>query len=183
MRGGPTSSREPCLLSVLAPMTSSATLLSQWGAKLSLLKAIRASYFRTSGIYCRSSSRYQYLHSLHNHMVDWNLIVCSMLILQGLCDLGAERIVVAGLPPVGCLPIVITLESKDRIHDRSCITPHNAISNDYNRKLQALLQDYSALRHVHIIYADIYKPLLDLVLAPAKYGKQYASFSHLKQKG
>jgi len=101
--------------------------------------------------------------------------------LQGLCDFGAERIVVAGLPPIGCLPIIITLNAKDGIHDRSCIEPHNAIAYDYNRKLQALLQDYSTSRRVHVIYADIYNPLLDLVLFPTKHGKQlYVSLLVIK---
>ncbi|XP_020265140.1 GDSL esterase/lipase At5g45960 isoform X1 [Asparagus officinalis] len=92
------------------------------------------------------------------------------VLLQGLCDLGAERIVVAGLPPIGCLPVVITLNSKDGIHDRSCIEPDNAVSYDYNRKLQALLQGYSTLRQVRIIYADIYNPLFELIQSPTKYG-------------
>lgn len=79
---------------------------------------------------------------------------------------------VAGLPPIGCLPVVITLNSNDGIHDRSCIEPHNAVSYDYNRKLQALLQGYSTLRQVRIIYADIYNPLFELIRSPTKYGKQ-----------
>lgn len=73
---------------------------------------------------------------------------------------------------MGCVPIVITLESEDGIHDRSCIEPQNAIASEYNRKLQALVQDYSIARQVHITYADIFNPLRDLVLSPKKYGKQ-----------
>ncbi|KAL0924350.1 hypothetical protein M5K25_005166 [Dendrobium thyrsiflorum] len=95
--------------------------------------------------------------------------------IQVLSNLGANRIVVSGLPPMGCLPIVITLKSRDGIHDRGCITSFNSIALDYNLKLQATLQEYSSSTELQIFYMDSYKPLIDIITSPASYGFMMSS--------
>lgn len=89
--------------------------------------------------------------------------------LQGLIDEGAKTIAVVGLPPMGCLPMVITFNSKDAIHDRNCIEKHSSAARAYNVELQKLLR---AVRrpNVKIVYADIYNPLNDMIKNPSKYG-------------
>ncbi|CAA6665801.1 unnamed protein product [Spirodela intermedia] len=78
--------------------------------------------------------------------------------IEALIELGAQKIIMVGLPPMGCLPIVITLKWKGVFHDRGCVEAYNSISMDYNEKLQK------------IIYADIYTPVLDMVTSPSKFG-------------
>ncbi|PKU61239.1 GDSL esterase/lipase [Dendrobium catenatum] len=95
--------------------------------------------------------------------------------IQALYNLGANRIVVSGLPPMGCLPIVITLKSRDGIHDRGCISSFNSIALDYNLKLQAILQEYSSSTELQIFYVDSYKPLIDIITSPASYGNSLSS--------
>ncbi|KAL7248724.1 hypothetical protein ACSBR2_003466 [Camellia fascicularis] len=74
--------------------------------------------------------------------------------------------VVAGLPPIGCIPIQMT--AKLEIH-RKCIDHSDAQS--YNAKLSNLLPELqSSLPGSKIIYADIYTPLDDMMKNPQKYG-------------
>nr|XP_043624529.1 GDSL esterase/lipase At5g45960 isoform X2 [Erigeron canadensis] len=92
--------------------------------------------------------------------------------LQGLWNEGARKIGVAGLPPMGCLPIVITLFSKNALFDRSCIDYFSSVARNYNFILQArlnLMQSNHALFGARITYLDTYSSLFDAV-AGHKYG-------------
>ncbi|KAI3719005.1 hypothetical protein L6452_19892 [Arctium lappa] len=92
--------------------------------------------------------------------------------MQALWDEGARKIGVAGLPPMGCLPIVITLFSKNAIRDRGCIDFFSSVSRTYNSMLQTQL-NLMHFNHAHegarIGYFDIYSPLLDVIVGH-KYG-------------
>ncbi|KAJ0971645.1 hypothetical protein J5N97_019604 [Dioscorea zingiberensis] len=87
--------------------------------------------------------------------------------LQGIHNLGARNMGVVGLPPIGCLPIVITLFG---FGDRGCIEAFNSMAFTYNNKLQNLLQKTSTmLEGSQLIYVDVYTPLFDLIQSPNKY--------------
>ncbi|XP_019418505.1 PREDICTED: GDSL esterase/lipase At2g40250-like [Lupinus angustifolius] len=94
--------------------------------------------------------------------------------IQRLYGAGAGRIVVAGVPPIGCLPIQMTISSiLPSFHwlHRHCNVQQNTDSEAYNYKLQShihLLQ--SMLTDVKVAYFDIYTPIMDMVQYPAKYG-------------
>lgn len=92
--------------------------------------------------------------------------------LQALWDEGARKIGVAGLPPMGCLPIVITLFSKNAIRDRGCIDFFSSVARTYNSMLQTQL-NLMHFNHAHegarIAYFDTYSPLLDVIVGH-KYG-------------
>jgi len=76
---------------------------------------------------------------------------------------------VAGLPPLGCLPLQMTLKLK---FDRQCLMNENADSEKYNRKLtQRLIQLQYLLPESKIIYVDLYHPLLKLFTNPQDHGK------------
>lgn len=97
-----------------------------------------------------------------------------MLVFQGILDVGARHIGVAGLPPMGCLPIVITLYSKNPFTDRGCISNFSDIAQSYNQKLQSQLNSIQAglADQGHKIgYLDIYGPLADMTAQAEKYGK------------
>ncbi|KAL4585669.1 hypothetical protein LXL04_010293 [Taraxacum kok-saghyz] len=92
--------------------------------------------------------------------------------LQGLLDEGARKIGVAGLPPMGCLPIVITLFSKDAVLERGCIDYFSSVGRSYNSMLQNglnIMQFNNAQQDARITYFDTYSPLFDVV-AGHKYG-------------
>jgi len=91
--------------------------------------------------------------------------------MQSLWDLGVRKIAVLGGPPIGCLPVVITLKS----NSGGCIDSLSAVVRDYNKLLQ---EDIQALHHSlannktsKIVYIDVYTPLTDILQDhPSKYG-------------
>lgn len=89
---------------------------------------------------------------------------------QVLIRAGAKNIVVQGLPPVGCLPMDISL-TPISIRDRSgCSTIVNAAVVIHNQILQAKLEIYRKLHpDVTIIYADSWKAYYAIVNNPEKY--------------
>ncbi|XWS38989.1 hypothetical protein CRYUN_Cryun18bG0011400 [Craigia yunnanensis] len=90
--------------------------------------------------------------------------------VKELYDLGCRKIVVVGLPPIGCLPIQMTANLQNP-NDRTCLEDQNSDSRSYNKKLEKLLHEIQAkLPMSKIVYADIYKSLIDMINHPTKYG-------------
>lgn len=88
--------------------------------------------------------------------------------LQELYHLGCRKMMISGLPPIGCLPIQMTAKSPIL---RSCSRTENADAQSYNNKLQKLLQRIEAqLPGSKILYVDSYNPLMDMINNPQKYG-------------
>ncbi|KAL3522402.1 hypothetical protein ACH5RR_015236 [Cinchona calisaya] len=93
-------------------------------------------------------------------------------VMQDLWDLGARRIGVVGLPPMGCLPVVITLYSDNAFVNRGCIDSFSSIAQSYNQKLQIQLnftQNALAENGARISYLDVYVPLVDMTSQGHKY--------------
>ncbi|MQL96172.1 hypothetical protein Taro_028844 [Colocasia esculenta] len=88
-------------------------------------------------------------------------------LLQSLQGLGARRFAIVSLPPMGCLPLVITVNTlSSGLSERACIPEFEAVSREYNAKLQAFIASMQA----NVIYADIYTTALRLIHNPAQYG-------------
>nr|GEW67014.1 GDSL esterase/lipase At5g45960 [Tanacetum cinerariifolium] len=90
----------------------------------------------------------------------------------GLLNEGAHKILVAGLAPMGCLPIVITLFSENAIFDRGCIDFFSSVARSYNSLLQIqlnIMQVNHAKQGSQIVYLDTYSSLFDAV-SSRKYG-------------
>ncbi|XVE80961.1 hypothetical protein DITRI_Ditri15bG0023700 [Diplodiscus trichospermus] len=91
-------------------------------------------------------------------------------LVQELYGLGARKIVVAGLPPIGCLPIQMTSRLEFSTN-RKCLKDQNSDAQSYNRRLVKLLPKIqSKLAGSKILYADIYQPLIDMINHPQHYG-------------
>ncbi|KAL3643486.1 hypothetical protein CASFOL_014301 [Castilleja foliolosa] len=90
--------------------------------------------------------------------------------IQGILKLGARKIAVMGLPPIGCVPGVITLYSNNALTHRGCIDWLSSVARDYNRLLQNKLTGMQT-HGTKIIYGDIYKPIEDMVNKPQLYGE------------
>lgn len=88
---------------------------------------------------------------------------------QELYNQGARNLMVAGLPPIGCLPIQMTARFK-LTANRTCMEDQNLDSEVYNQKLEKSLSSLN-LPGARIMYANIYDPLLDVMQRPEKYGK------------
>lgn len=96
---------------------------------------------------------------------------------------GARKIAFVGLPPMGCLPIMITLNSGNNAFlERSCVDKYSAVARDHNTVLQHelfLMQlNFSNPRHAaKISYIDIYGPLDNMIQGHGSPGNDYAFYS------
>ncbi|GMN37103.1 hypothetical protein TIFTF001_006541 [Ficus carica] len=98
-----------------------------------------------------------------------NFLVSSFTsFIQNLYGAGARKIGVTSLPPLGCLPEVITLFGH---HEKGCVTRINSDAQSFNKKLNAaaasILKQHSDLR---LVIFDIFKPLYDVIKSPSQYG-------------
>ncbi|XP_074325932.1 GDSL esterase/lipase At5g45960-like isoform X2 [Apium graveolens] len=97
--------------------------------------------------------------------------------LTDLVDLGARKILTAGLPPIECLPIVITLNSlhSDAFHKRNCIDSLSSVAPDYNQLMGQTLKDMHNSSDLHILYVDIHNSLLNILRNTKKLGFEDAN--------
>ncbi|XP_057538505.1 GDSL esterase/lipase At5g45960-like [Amaranthus tricolor] len=101
------------------------------------------------------------------------MIKQSKWLIQELIDRGAKRIGVVGLPPVGCLPAIITLHTSPH-QPRICIESLSSIALQFNEMLERELNNMQQQSTLTIIYGDIYTPLQDQFIHPHKYGFEVA---------
>ncbi|XP_019177898.1 PREDICTED: GDSL esterase/lipase At2g24560-like [Ipomoea nil] len=88
--------------------------------------------------------------------------------VKELYDVGCRKIIVSGLPPIGCLPIQLTAKSPVL---RKCVEKENSDAQSYNAKLQHMLAALQeTLPGSKVLYADTYTPLLDLINNPQENG-------------
>ncbi|XP_016548375.2 GDSL esterase/lipase At5g22810 [Capsicum annuum] len=85
-----------------------------------------------------------------------------------LYGLGARKIGVSTVPPIGCLPASITIFGKD---NNNCVKKMNNVAMSFNKKLNdTSIKLQKKLFGLNLVILDIYQPLLDLVTHPADNG-------------
>ncbi|XP_048443191.1 GDSL esterase/lipase APG-like [Pyrus x bretschneideri] len=88
--------------------------------------------------------------------------------VKDLYHLGARKIGVTSLPPLGCLPAAITLFGN---HEQGCVARINSDAQGFNKKINSAAGNLQKqLSGLKIVIFDIYKPLYDAIKAPANYG-------------
>ncbi|KAJ8650938.1 hypothetical protein MRB53_003961 [Persea americana] len=119
-------------------------------------------------------------YDLPTRKVDFTILGYHDFLLQKLqslvekiYSLGGRKFTIAGLAPIGCLPIQMTaadiLPSSDM--PRTCAHQQNDDAMAYNMKLQGLvIWMQGSLSGTKIGYVDIYNQIMDMVLSPTKYG-------------
>jgi hypothetical protein len=93
---------------------------------------------------------------------------------QAVIAAGARSLVVTGMLPLGCEPELLALfpgDADDYDRASGCITLFNDLAELHNRALNRMLRK---VRRAHpgttILYADLYRPIANLVASPGKYG-------------
>lgn len=82
--------------------------------------------------------------------------------------MGARRIGVTTLPPLGCLPAAITVFGSD---SNECVAKLNNDALSFNSKLNATSQSLrTKFSGLNLVVLDTYKPLYDLITKPAENG-------------
>ncbi|XP_027339337.1 GDSL esterase/lipase At5g45960-like [Abrus precatorius] len=94
--------------------------------------------------------------------------------IQDLLVEGARKIAIAGVPPLGCLPLMITLKSPNAFLQRDCIDKYSSVARDFNLLLQHELQSMQLQLNMSnpdakIYYVDIYGPIADMIQAHKKF--------------
>uniref|UniRef100_A0A2P2KB38 GDSL esterase/lipase APG-like n=1 Tax=Rhizophora mucronata TaxID=61149 RepID=A0A2P2KB38_RHIMU len=96
------------------------------------------------------------------------LISAFSSFVKGLYGLGARKLGVTSLPPLGCLPAARTLFS---FHRSGCVSNINTDVQQFNKKLTSAAANLQKqLPGLKIAVFDIFKPLYDLVVSPLSHG-------------
>ncbi|KAL5698239.1 hypothetical protein ACHQM5_029305 [Ranunculus cassubicifolius] len=83
--------------------------------------------------------------------------------MKELLDLGARKIGVVGIPPIGCVPIVRTLNPNATLRG-GCVESYTKVALEYNQKLQQQLQTITKENSgSQVVYFDIYGALDDII--------------------
>ncbi|XP_009776385.1 GDSL esterase/lipase At5g45960-like isoform X3 [Nicotiana sylvestris] len=96
------------------------------------------------------------------------LLISKAAFLDLLAE-GARLIGVVGVPPLGCLPVLITLNHHSPLQHRECIDSYSAVGKEYNWHLQNLLK-IMRIHGTQLVYGDIYNSLNDMIQNPNHYG-------------
>ncbi|PKI62281.1 GDSL esterase/lipase APG [Punica granatum] len=88
--------------------------------------------------------------------------------IKGLYGLGARKIGVTSLAPLGCFPAAITLFG---FHENGCVSRINSDAQNFNKKINAAAANLQKqLPGLKIVVFDIFTPLYDLIKSPSKNG-------------
>lgn len=88
--------------------------------------------------------------------------------IEELYNLGARKISLGGLPPMGCLP----LERATRIlYGSDCIEEYNTVARNFNMKLQDLVINLNQeLPGIQVVFSNPYDMLLKIIQDPHSFG-------------
>lgn len=88
--------------------------------------------------------------------------------IQEIYKLGARRIAVFGIPPIGCLPAQRTLSGGGV---RTCVEKYNQAAQLVNSKFSSEFDSLAQkLPQSKVVFIDIYNPVIDLIQRPQNYG-------------
>ncbi|KAG6792402.1 GDSL esterase/lipase APG [Populus alba x Populus x berolinensis] len=114
-----------------------------------------------------------YLNKIYTADQYGSILVGSFTsFVKTLYGLGARKLGVTSLPPLGCLPAARTLFG---FHENGCVSRINADAQRFNKKINSAATSLQKqLPGLKIVIFDIYQPLYDLVQSPSKNGFQEA---------
>ncbi|CAA3011502.1 GDSL esterase lipase At2g04570-like [Olea europaea subsp. europaea] len=105
------------------------------------------------------------------------LIGIARNFIVNLHGLGARKISLGGLPPMGCMP----LERAENIQSGSaCVESYNVVALNFNNKLSNLVMTLNKeLPGIQLVFSNPYNKLLQIIKKPSLYGTFSNRFSSL----
>lgn len=96
--------------------------------------------------------------------------------IKELYGLGARKISLGGLPPMGCLPLERT---RNFIGRNECVERYNTVALEFNGKLENLTSTlHRGLPGISLVFSNPYHPLLNIIRHPSSFGKPYNTHTH-----
>ncbi|ONK72569.1 uncharacterized protein A4U43_C04F20780 [Asparagus officinalis] len=93
--------------------------------------------------------------------------------VQKLIKMGAKKIGVVGIPPIGCVPSQRTLGGGIF---RACATPQNQLATLFNSRVSTEIQRIKTkFPGTRLVLADIYGILYDIIQRPKNYGLEISA--------
>lgn len=106
------------------------------------------------------------------------LIGIARKFVTDLYKLGARKVSVGGLPPMGCMPLERTT---NLFNGYECMEEYNMVALSFNSKLSGLVNRLNKeLKGIQVVFSNPYQVFLGLLKKPSSYGKHsiLCSFDH-----
>ncbi|TYG37821.1 hypothetical protein ES288_D13G172100v1 [Gossypium darwinii] len=96
------------------------------------------------------------------------LIGIASNFIRELYKLGARKVVIGGLPPMGCLPLE---RITNMFFGSDCIDEYNDVAKDFNKKLQGAVTELKQeLGGIHLVMSSPYDKLMEMIRNPSHFG-------------
>lgn len=93
--------------------------------------------------------------------------------IKDLYGLGARKIALTGLPPMGCLPLERTT---NYMNGGGCMESYNIVAQSFNSKLSNMIKKLNGeLRGITLVPSDPYNILLQMIHRPSAFGFEVAA--------
>ncbi|KAK9089047.1 hypothetical protein Scep_028129 [Stephania cephalantha] len=96
--------------------------------------------------------------------VDY-LVTCMIRDVKEMHRIGATRLLVVGVPPLGCMPLVKTV-----MDSTVCVDKYNMPAHSLNTKIKNSLATLAEELKLKSAFGDVYGAIVDAVNNPKKYG-------------
>lgn len=95
--------------------------------------------------------------------------------LMELYQLGARKVLITGLPPMGCLPLERTTNI---MYGSQCREEYNVVAKEFNVKLANLAMNLNKqLSGMQLVFSNIYDIFLEMIEKPSAFGFQNAAIA------
>lgn len=94
--------------------------------------------------------------------------------VTNLYGLGARKISLGGIPPMGCMPLERTTNMENGY---GCVESYNIVALNFNQKLSGLVTKINKqLPGIQVVFSNPYYVFLQMVQKPSSYGNIHCLF-------